>query len=378
MTTPIPIEAWTERETREAFRLHAARAGCTHWGELPSFPCGVACVDELLTGRPLVPEGVDVWHDGRQLAREAYALPVPGAPGGTLADPSVLLGVLGDRGLVQIHAAHLQVLELAEMARQLETLAGAIDSSVDVWLGESGQPLAAAPAEAGQWVYQLAGHSAWQCAPATMGGAGGSAGKKVRVTRRSALYVGPGGSSEAHLGPDSALLVVKLHFMTQGQYADLLVQRASWRQPLLRHALVRSEAQIERLAEAAQDCITSEANRRLTVQAIHDRHLTSRRPLLPGQWLSMLALGSLHDGSRLRVRPTILFTLKNDGQWLQLCLHRKRITLPTWVEPALELMTRSTSFSPSTLAGLMDHDSRLTLCKRLIREGFLHWDDVMQ
>ena len=46
-------------------------------------------------------------------------------------------------------------------------------------------------------------------------------------------------------------------------------------------------------------------------------------------------------------------------------------TVPAWLRPALEDLRTRPELKPADLAGTLDPQSRLVLCRRLIREGLL-------
>jgi bifunctional lysine-specific demethylase and histidyl-hydroxylase NO66 len=54
----------------------------------------------------------------------------------------------------------------------------------------------------------------------------------------------------------------------------------------------------------------------------------------------------------------------------------RRVTFPTWVEPALRELLRRERLAVADLAAELDPESRLVLVRRLIREGLLESEVV--
>ena len=49
----------------------------------------------------------------------------------------------------------------------------------------------------------------------------------------------------------------------------------------------------------------------------------------------------------------------------------RSVDIPAWVRPALEEIRARAELRPADLAGHLDPQSRLVLCRRLVREGLL-------
>jgi hypothetical protein len=56
---------------------------------------------------------------------------------------------------------------------------------------------------------------------------------------------------------------------------------------------------------------------------------------------------------------------------LEVLLGDRSMTVPAWIRPALEEIRARQSFVPADLAAHLDEQSRLVLCRRLVREGLL-------
>ena len=103
------------------------------------------------------------------------------------------------------------------------------------------------------------------------------------------------------------------------------------------------------------------------------RFLTSRPVRLSGGLLD--AVTEITDDTRLRRRPGRPCVLRpsRDSSGpearLDVLLGDRVLTLPAWLQPTLEQIRSVESFVPGELG--IDEQSRLVLCRRLVREGML-------
>jgi len=102
------------------------------------------------------------------------------------------------------------------------------------------------------------------------------------------------------------------------------------------------------------------------------RFLTGRPPRLPGGLTDVIGAGGLTDSGRLRRRPghpcVLLDHSDRDGT-IEVLLGDRSLTVPARTRPALEEVRSRSELSPADLP--LDEQSRLVLCRRLVREGLL-------
>jgi hypothetical protein len=101
------------------------------------------------------------------------------------------------------------------------------------------------------------------------------------------------------------------------------------------------------------------------------RFLTGRGPRLAGGLLDLTRLADLDDTTRLRRRPGHPCVLQPRGERLDVLLGDRVVDVPAWLEPALTDLRRRADLRPADLADHLDPQSRLVLCRRLVREGLL-------
>lgn len=104
-----------------------------------------------------------------------------------------------------------------------------------------------------------------------------------------------------------------------------------------------------------------------------DRFWTSRPPMLRGALTDRQHLADLDDDTRLVRRPGSVCLLAEAPapDRLRLLLGDREVDVPAWLRPALELLATRTELTPADLAEHLDGESRLVLCRRLVREGLL-------
>jgi len=101
------------------------------------------------------------------------------------------------------------------------------------------------------------------------------------------------------------------------------------------------------------------------------RFLTGRSSRLAGGLRDALAVDSLGQETRLRRRPGHPCVLLDHGERVEVLLGDRSLDVPARVRPALEVVRKSEELTPADLAGALDEQSRLVLCRRLVREGLL-------
>ncbi len=111
-----------------------------------------------------------------------------------------------------------------------------------------------------------------------------------------------------------------------------------------------------------------------TVASAHDRverFLTSRSARLRGGLRDAVAVRDLADDTRLSRRagsPCVL--VDHDGR-LRVLLGDRTLDVPARLRPAMEQVRSAEALTPADLAEHLDPESRLVLCRRLVREGLL-------
>jgi lysine-specific demethylase/histidyl-hydroxylase NO66 len=101
-----------------------------------------------------------------------------------------------------------------------------------------------------------------------------------------------------------------------------------------------------------------------------ERFLTGRGTLLAGGLGDVIAIRDLADTTRLRRRPGRPMVLRPAGDRVRVLLGDRYLDVPARLLPALEQVRARRELTPADLDAL-DAQSRLVLCRRLVREGLL-------
>lgn len=94
-------------------------------------------------------------------------------------------------------------------------------------------------------------------------------------------------------------------------------------------------------------------------------------PSLRGQMAQIAALNQLTDESTVGVRPGVVSRLRVEPQGITIESYGRRINLPSNAGEAAVFALRRPKFAVRELPGDLDEAGRLTLVRRLIREGIL-------
>lgn len=127
------------------------------------------------------------------------------------------------------------------------------------------------------------------------------------------------------------------------------------------------DARLREAAQALSAADTAElAGRRI------ERFLSGRPSLLRGVLALEPEIAALGDGSALRRRPGSICALVALPDRLVALLGDRRLEMPLWLEPAMRRIAVADVARPADLSDeIGDLESRLVLCRRLMREGLL-------
>jgi hypothetical protein len=102
------------------------------------------------------------------------------------------------------------------------------------------------------------------------------------------------------------------------------------------------------------------------------RFLDSRRPIREDGLSQLRALAGLGDETLLERRETVIADLEGWSDGLALVFEGKEIRFPAHASPEVQACFENDApFRVSDLPGEIDHEGRLVLARRLVREGFL-------
>lgn len=102
-----------------------------------------------------------------------------------------------------------------------------------------------------------------------------------------------------------------------------------------------------------------------------DRFLSTRAPLVDGSLVDGVRSDQMDDATVVRRRRGSVCELRPGEDVLTVLLGDRALRLPARLEPVMRRIVSSPTFAVGRLADLLDEQSRLTLVRRLVREGLL-------
>jgi ribosomal protein L16 Arg81 hydroxylase len=178
--------------------------------------------------------------------------------------------------------------------------------------------------------------------------------------------------------------VVSLH-ITAGvlryTWRDLLLEtvaRASLEDPAFRRALPPGFAHSGFNRESAFEMMqlllrraATKPNLDAALDHFVDESIASSPPLLTGQMAQLAALSRLTLDDVVGVRPGVNYRLQAEGDFAALDCFGRKITFPRHAEQAIRFAVNHPRFIVRDLPGDLDDAGKLTLARRLIREGII-------
>ena len=332
-------------------------------------------VDELLTSTAIRTPAVRVARNGSVLPSSAFTRPatLAGQPLSGLVDATKLFSLFDDGATVVLQGLHRYWRPLAELVAELELALGH-PCQANAYLTPPGsQGFAVHEDSHDVFVFQTHGRKVWEVHEP---GAGSAEPQTVVLEPGVSMYL-PTGTPHAARAEDVASLhvTVGINQVTWDQVLhravdDVLTDTAHLPAGYLDDPAVLRDGLAERLDALAT------AVRGIDPDAVTEaevrRFLTGRSLWHTGGLTDRIAVRDLRDDSVLRRRPGHPCVVVSAGDRVRLLLGDRDLLMPAYVTPALELLRRLDDVRPRDLADHLDEQSRLVLCRRLVREGLLH------
>lgn len=123
----------------------------------------------------------------------------------------------------------------------------------------------------------------------------------------------------------------------------------------------------------AAEAAISELDLSAGLRKLQDFFVSRRVDVRIGRLLDALSEQEWTSETRFRIHPHLDFSIRADEgkQRVGIAFAGKEVLLPIFVAPTLSLMSEQTSFTIRELGSALNEISAQTLCKRLVREGFL-------
>ena len=330
-------------------------------------------VDHLLTGAALRTPAVRVVQDGTVLPAERFTrrASLAGAPLTGLVDGRKVLALFDTGATVVLQGLHRYWPPLTRLVRDLELALGH-PCQANAYLTPPGaQGFARHSDTHDVFVFQTHGRKQWQVVE-------DEDEREILLEPGLSMYLPTGTPHSARSQQETSLHV------TVG------INRVTWREVLRRIgdqvlADERYDAPLPAGYPDRPDRLAAELAGRLDelarALAEHDpvgaadelvcSVLTDRTPALRGGLLDRVALDRLDDHSLLERRPTAACVLRPGTDRLAVLLGDRELRMPATLMAPMEFVRDHASFRVGDLAAWLDPESRLVLCRRLVREGLL-------
>ncbi|MCR6033169.1 cupin [Nocardioides sp. zg-579] len=329
--------------------------------------------DHLLTSTAIRTPSVRLAQDGAVLAESSYtrSATLAGKQLTGLVDGRRALAAFADGATVVLQGLHRYHPPLTRLVAELELELGH-PCQANAYLTPPGSQGFAVHADRHDvFVFQTAGTKQWEVH-------GPDGPEEVLLEPGLSMYL-PTGTPHAARAQDTVSLHVTIGInqltwrgLVRRTLEPLLAEvpddhlPAGWlddRGPVATGLADRLEALAARVREADAEAAAEREVRRF---------LSTRPPRLPGGLHDVLRVGSLTDETPLRRRaghPCVLVP-GAEGR-VEVLLGDRVLDVPARVAPAIEEVRARGELRPADLAEHLDPQSRLVLCRRLVREGLL-------
>ena len=327
-------------------------------------------VDHLLTGTAIRTPAVRIAKDGSVLPASAFTrhATLAGQALTGLVDPAKVFALFDDGATVVLQGLHRYWEPLGALVADLELALGH-PCQANAYLTPPGSQGFAVHSDSHDvFVFQTHGSKVWEVHE-------GDQQQTVVLEPGVSMYL-PTGTPHAARAQDTVSLHVTIG-INQVVWKDVLdralagVLDDSGRQHLPAGYLDDPSLLADGLAERLET--VAAALRGLDPAAVADaevrRFLTGRTLWQRGGLRDRIAARDLTDTTPLRRRPGHPCVLRPEGDRLRVLLGDRELVVPAYLEPALLLVRSASALTPADLD--LDEQSRLVLCRRLVREGLL-------
>ncbi len=319
---------------------------------------------------------------GEQLSPRDYTVDVPWRPTPFSGSPDVerIVGEFERGATIVIQGLHHWWQPLAELCRELEAALGHPSQANAYYTPHGSQGLAVHHDTHDVFVLQVAGEKRWLVYEPVLelplkdqryepeASEPGEPVHDVTLRAGDTLYLPRGWLHEALTSQsDSLHLTVGVNVYTWLDALRAAIESCGddveFRRSVSSDGVPRAD-----LLERVRDELAPER----VARRMRERFVRTRRPLLDGQLAQLRAAASLTVETSLLRRKGIVADLAAIDGALTLSFAGKTITFPPHVQDDLAFaLFVGGEFSPADFPGTLDEPGRLTLTRRLVREGLL-------
>lgn len=333
-------------------------------------------VDHLLTSVALRTPALRVVKDGSVLpsAQFTRSATMAGSPLTGLVDGRKVLAHFNAGATVVLQGLHRYWPPLTQLVRELELALGH-PCQANAYLTPPGNQGFARHSDTHDvFVFQTHGHKQWQVVD-------DGAEQEVVLEPGLSMYLPTGTPHSARSQEQTSLHVtIGINRLTWReilrQTTDKILADERYDEPLPAGYLDDPARLTDRLRAELDELSSRVAG--LDVPTVVDERttvfLSQRTPALRGGLVDLVGLDALSDETSLSRRPTGACVLRTDQERLRVLLGDRELRMPLALVGAMTFVRDQTSFRVGELAPWLDAESRLVLCRRLVREGLLRID----
>jgi hypothetical protein len=330
-------------------------------------------VDHLLTSVALRTPALRVVKDGVVLASSAFtrSATLAGSPLTGLVDGRKVLSLFDGGATVVLQGLHRYWPPLTELVRELELELGH-PCQANAYLTPPGNQGFARHSDTHDvFVFQTHGRKQWEVVE-------GDEEREVLLEPGLSMYLPTGTPHSARSQEQASLHVtVGINRLTWRQLlrkvTDRVLADERYDGPLPAGYLHDPDRLAGRLAEELA-AFTEDVAALDPAAVAEDRaaaFLRERTPALRGGLNDLVSLDRLDDATSLERRPTVACVLKPAGERLSVLLGDRELRMPARLAEPMEFVRDHEVFRVADLGRWLDEESRLVVCRRLVREGLL-------
>ena len=329
-------------------------------------------VDTLLTSSAIRTPSVRLAQDGAVLPESAYTrgATLAGKPLSGLVDARKALALFEGGATVVLQGLHRYWPPLTRLVAELELELGHPCQANAYLTPPDAQGFAVHSDPHDVFVFQTAGSKRWEVH-------GPDDVEEVLLEPGLSMYL-PTGTPHAARAQDTVSLHVTIGInqltwrgLVERSLADILSEVADQHLPA---GYLDDPSELAEQLGVKLDSLATQLHAVDTTAAIEAeirRFLTTRSPRLSGGLRDVLAAESIDDDTALRRRPGHPCVVLERGDRIDVLLGDRSVSMPGWLRPALDELRARQELVPRDLATQLDPQSRLVLCRRLVREGLL-------
>jgi lysine-specific demethylase/histidyl-hydroxylase NO66 len=336
-------------------------------------------VDHLLTATALRTPALRVVKDGSVLPSASFTRPasLAGSPLTGLVDARKVLAQFDAGATVVLQGLHRFWPPLTDLVRELELALGH-PCQANAYLTPPGSQGFARHSDSHDvFVLQTHGRKLWEVWENIDGGSDDTL-REVMLAPGLSMYL-PAATPHSARSQDATSLHVTLginqvsHREVLRQISEGILADERYDEPLPAGYLDDPEALTHRLAEllSAFAVELGSADAARVADERIDAFLTDRVPYLRGGLTDRVELDQLSDTTRLARRPTAACELKQGPEVLRVLLGDRELRMPLRLSEVMAFVRDNPSFEIGELGRWLDPESRLVVCRRLVREGLL-------